>query len=217
MRRFLWLAMAVLALVAAPLAQAQKKQKDPILEQFLIQEFGQINSRMEQIGERLAAIDAELARQKQQQADLGNEVRNAQNLMKASDTSLTNMRLSTQQDLFSLKSDLAHLRQDIAGLGESLRKSLAPPPTAAPAAEAAPVEGYITAVNEKDVTINLGSAAGIKEGARLQVYRSSDPKTQIGIVEVTQLLDANNSKAMIIFTKPGTRFEFSDIVRPMAP
>ena len=155
MRGVACLAIAVLALGAAPDVLAQKKQKDPILEQFLIQEFAQISSRIEQLGERLGAIDAELVRQKQQQTDLSNELRNAQNLMKASDSSLTNMRLSAQQDLLDLRTNLTHIRQDLATLTEMVRKSVAPPP-AAPAADAAPIEGYITAVGEKDVTINLG-------------------------------------------------------------
>jgi hypothetical protein len=203
-----------LALGFAPEAVAQKKQKDPVLHQYLIEEFGKITARIDQLSERLNAIEAELGRTKQQQTETNAEVRNTQTSLKSTDTSLSSFRLSTQQDLLGLKTDLNQLRQDVAKLLDTVQRGIAASAAVAPQGPAAP-EGYITAVGEKDVTINLGAGHGVKVGMRFNVYRASDPKTQIGLVEVIEVLDANNSKATIVFAKPDTRFEFSDIVRPV--
>jgi len=217
MQRTALILSAALLLVLPPALAAQKKPKDEALHRYLIDEFAQLNAKAGQLAERLAALEAELAQLKQQQDNLNNEVRNTENILKATDTSLTSFRLSSQQDLFSLKADLAQVRQEFTALAEVVKKSsaVAPKPPEAPAQPAATLEGYITAVEENEVTINLGSNAGVKVGARFNVYKAADPRAQIGAVEVTQVIDTNNSRAKIIFSKPDTRFEFSDIVRLM--
>lgn len=211
-------AVALLAVVLglAPAAGAQqKKQKDEVLHQFLIDEFAQLNAKLDKLTERVAAMEAEVNRFKQQQADLTTELRNAQNVVKAMDTSLSSFRLSSQQDLFSLRTDLTALRQDMTRALDLLAKGAAAPPAPAAPAPAAPAtEGYITAVTENDVTISLGSAAGVSAGTKFNVYKASDPQTQVGIIEVMEVMDANNSRAKIIYSRPSVRFEFSDIVRP---
>jgi hypothetical protein len=75
------------------------------------------------------------------------------------------------------------------------------------------LEGYVTAVEEDMVTINLGSNAGVKPGAQFNVFKSADPRTTIGVAEVTQVIDSNNSRAKILFIRPEVRLEFSDTVR----
>jgi len=217
MRSVAVIAIVALALGLAPSAAAQKKQKDPVLEQYLLAEFGKLNAAIAQLNDRLAALEAELGRARQQQTELGTELRNTQNALKTTDTSLSSFRLSTQQDLLGLKTDLTQLRQDVTRLMDLAQRSLAASAASAPAAPQAPAapEGYISAVGEKDVTINLGSNHGIKVGMRFTVFRAADPKTQIGQIEVVEVIDANNSRATIIFVKPNTSFEFSDIVRPV--
>jgi hypothetical protein len=209
---------SALLLTFATQAEAQKKHKDPVQHEYLIQEFAQINAKLTQLADRLSAVETELGRQKQQQSELIAELRNAENILKTTDTSLSSFRLGTQQELFGLKTDLTQVRQDLAALADWLKKSAtaAQPPreTSKAASETSPMEGYITAVGDKEVTINVGSSAGVKPGARFHVYRATDPKVQIGVVEVVEVIDANNSRAKIIFSKPDIRFEFSDIVRP---
>lgn len=218
MRRAAFVVTLMMALGLAPAAEAQKKQKDQVLEAFLRDQFSQLNAQLGQLTERLNTIEAELGRMKQQQVELGNEVRNAQNMVKATDTSLSNLRLATQSDLFSLKTDLTQLRQDMTVLADLVKKGAPPAPalTPEPAASKETSEGYITEVAEKEkqVTINLGSASGVKVGLEFNVYRSNDPKNLIGIVEVIEVIDAKNSRAKIVYSKPDVKFEFSDIVRP---
>jgi hypothetical protein len=205
-------------------AQAQRKQKDPVLQQYLLEEFTQLNAKLVQVNERLTATASKLDQVEQKQNALDAELRNAQNVSKTIDTSLSTLRLSSQQDLFSLKTDLSQARQDLASLAELIRRNSASAPALAPAAPPkapeAPaslasvvLEGYVTGVEEDVVTINLGSNAGVKPGAQFNVYKSADPRTTIGVAEVTQVIDTNNSRAKIIFVRPDARLEFSDSVR----
>ena len=127
--RFLILTLLVLGLgpeISGP-AAAQKKQKDPVLNQYLIEEFAQLNAKLDRLGERLVALEAELARIKQMESELMTEVRSTQTTVKTMDTALSTFRLSSQQDLFSLKTDLTQVRQDISRLTDLVLKSLPPP------------------------------------------------------------------------------------------
>lgn len=208
--------LAFLVLGLAEPAAAQKKQKDPVLNQYLIEEFAQLNAKLDGLGERLTALEAELARLKQADSELMTEVRSTQTTAKTMDTALSTFRLSSQQDLFSLKTDLTQVRQDIGRLADLVLKSLPAPAPAPVPAEQAAVEGYITAVNEQaqEVTINLGSGTGVKAGSEFNVFKTGDPKREIGIIEVVEVIDANNSRARVVFVRPSFKFEFSDIVRP---
>ncbi len=211
MRARVSLALLCAALLFAPAAAAQKKQKDPVLQQYLEDAFADLGAKLAKLGDRLSAIEEDLARLKQQQAASSEELRNTQTMIKTFDAGLSSFRLSTQQDIISIKQELAAIRKDLSGVAEAARK---PESAAAPGAAEAKIEGYITAVTNNEVTINLGSGAGMKVGSRLTVFRASDAKTQIGLIEVIEVLDANNSRAKIMFHQPDAKFEFSDIVRP---
>ncbi len=203
--------MLIAALVLPSAIFAQKKQKDPVLQAFLEEQFAVMNRKLDDLGEKVAVVQADIARLKQQQADMSSDLRTAQTTARNTDSSLTSFRLSNQQDIISLKTDVARIRQDLAGLMEGAKKAEAAAP---PAPEAPKLEGYVTAVTEKDVTISLGSASGLKVGSRFGVYKATDPKSQVGLVEVIEVLDANNSRAKIVHSKVGVSFEFSDLVRP---
>jgi septal ring factor EnvC (AmiA/AmiB activator) len=214
-----------LTLVMAPSLGAQAKQKDPILQRYLLDEFAQLNAKLGQLNDKLTATATKVDQLEQKQNALDAELRNEQNLSKSIDSSLSTMRLSSQQDLFSLKTDLAQARQDVSVLADLVRKSSASAALAAPAVVAAPkpaeapaqpapvLEGYITAVDADEVTINLGSSAGVKPGAQFNVYKAADPRTTVGVAEITQVTDTNNSRAKVIFVKPDAHLEFSDSVR----
>jgi len=217
-----------LTLVMAPSlgAQAQPKQRDAVLQRYLLEEFAQLNAKLGQINDRVTATATKLDQLEQKQNSLDAELRNAQNVSKSIDTSLSTLRLSSQQDLFSLKTDLTQARQELSSLADLVRKSsaaaasapsagAAPPKPPEPPSSPAPVvlEGYITAVDANEVTINLGLNAGVKPGAQFNVYKAADPRTTIGVAEITQVTDSNNSRARIIFIRPDARLEFSDSVR----
>jgi len=226
MRSMAWIVTAGLGLsmwlVAAQPARAQQqpaqpppvpKFKDPGLQQYLVAEMASVQEKLDKIGARLDAVDSQLAKLKDQQQSLASDIHANQELSKATDSSVTSLRMSNQEDLLSLKTDVARIRRDLGDLTDQVRKSAAPPPATAPAAQPK-MEGYITQVSATGISINLGSAAGVEVGMRFGVYRAAEPQTRIGTIEVTEVVDANNSKAKIVASNPNTKFQFSDIVRP---
>lgn len=214
--------------VAGPAwAQRQPKHKDPVLEQYLIREFAQLNKRLDEMGARVAALESELAQSRDRQNEALAGLRSVQEALKQLDAAISNVRASTGQDAVGLKTDMAALRQDVSRITDFLARMVTqqmtaasrPEPSADTGAPRAPerpaIEGYITAVAENgSITISLGSSNGVLVGMRFNVYRAADPKTQIGVIEVVEVLDSNNSRAAVYLAKPDIKFEFSDIVRP---
>jgi hypothetical protein len=210
MRLRAFVVLVCVALSLAPAASAQKKQKDPVLQAYLEETFSDLRAKLASLSDRLTVMEEDLARLKQQQTAAAEDTRNSQTMLKTFDASLSSFRLSTQQDIISIKQELAAIRKDLGSVVEASKR-----PEAQQAALDAPkIEGYITAVTNNEVTINLGSGAGMKVGTKLTVFRATDAKTQIGLIEIVEVLDANNSRAKIVFNKPDAKFEFSDIVRP---
>jgi len=211
----LWLVPALPARGQQP-AQNQAaipKFKDPALQQYLVSEMTSIQEKLDKLAARLDAVEGQLAKVKEQQQALASDFKSNQELVKATDTSVTSLRASNQEDLLSLKTDVARIRRDVGDLSDELRKSAAPAPAAAASAQPK-AEGYITQAGVTGITINLGSAAGVEVGMKFGVYRAAEPQTRIGTIEITEVVDANNSKAKVVASNPNTKFQFSDIVRP---
>ncbi|HKO03906.1 MAG TPA: hypothetical protein VJW51_04120 [Candidatus Acidoferrales bacterium] len=211
----MWLLPALPARAQQQSSQSQAaalKFKDPALQQYLVAELTTIEEKLDKLSARLDAMEGQLAKVKEQQQALASDFRTNQELSKATDTSVTSLRASNQEDLMSVKSDVARIRRDLTEMSDEMRKASAPPP--APAASQPKLEGYITQATATSITINLGSAAGVEVGMRFGVYRAAEPQTRIGTLEVTEVLDANNSRAKTVASNPNTKFQFSDIVRP---
>ena len=219
--RVLMISALVLGVVPGAAAQQQKKFKDEGLQQYLIPEITAIQAKLDKLTEKLAALEAEIGKIKEQQGMLAEDHRHTQDLMKATDTSVTSLRVSNQQDLLGVKTDLVQIRRDIGEIADQMRRSAGPVPSPAAANNPPPptpgptADGYITQVSDSEVTINLGSAAGLRVGMRFSVYHGADSQTRIGIIEVTDVIDANNSRARIVDTKADAKFQFSDVVRPL--
>ena len=192
---------------------AVPKFKDPGLQQYLVAEITSIQEKLDKLGARLDAVEGQLAKVKEQQQTLASDFKTNQELVKATDSSVTSLRVSNQEDLLSVKTDVARIRREVTEMSDEMRKSAAPPPSAGAPAQPK-VEGYITQVSATGLSINLGSAAGVEVGMKFGVYRAAEPQTRIGTIEITEVLDANNSKAKVVASNPNTKFQFSDIVRP---
>jgi prefoldin subunit 5 len=204
---------AAVALAAMAPAPAQPKPKDPVMHNEMVKQFAQLTNALGQISTRLAAIEEELARLK----TLETEVRNAQQVIRATDDKVRDLSDKTRGDLVNLQSGVTQLRNDVLNLTRDIGRNLSAPQPAAPASSAVLPEGYIIAVdeNQTEVTINLGSGSGVKEGMRFAVFPANDPKNQIGTIAIKMVLDAGNSRCEVTFSKPGSKFSFSDIVRPL--
>lgn len=218
--RVLMISALVLSVVPGAAAQQQKKFKDEGLQQYLVPEITAIQAKLDKLTEKLASLETEIGKIKEQQAMLAEDHRRTQDLMKATDTSVTSLRVSNQQDLLGVKTDLVQIRRDITEIADVLHRGAAGQTPAAASNPTAPApvptaDGYVTQVSDTEVTINLGSSAGVRVGMRFSVYHGADPQTRIGIIEVTDVMDANNSRARILETKPEAKFQFSDVVRPL--
>jgi hypothetical protein len=219
--RFLTIITLALGLVPAAAAQQQKKFKDEGLQQYLVPQITDIQARLDKITEKLGALEAEVGKLKEQQAALADGQNKTHGLVNATDTSVTNLRVSYQSDILDVKTNLVEIRRNMNEIAETMRRNAPAPQAAAPvntppaAAAPPPADGYVTQVSESEVTINLGSAAGIRVGMRFSVYHGSDLQSRIGIVEITDVTDANNSRAKILEIKPDAKFQFSDVVRPL--
>jgi len=60
MRRLLVAMVLMLALCLPSIARAQKKQKDPVLHQYLIEEFGKLQAQITQLNERLGTLETQM-------------------------------------------------------------------------------------------------------------------------------------------------------------
>ena len=213
MRGLRVLTISALALSIVPGAAAQQKKfKDESLQQYLIPQITDIQAKLDKLTDKLAALETAMGKLQAQQAALAEDQRSTQGLLKATDASVTSLRVTNQQDLLGVKTDLVEIRRNMGEIADQMRRSVptAPAPAPTPAAD-----GYVTQVSDSEVTINLGSAAGLRVGMRFSVYHGGDPQTRIGIIEVTDVIDANNSRARILETKPDAKFQFSDVVRPL--
>ena len=212
MRRMMYVCLyaLTLCLLAAPVG-AQPKPKDPVMHNEMLAQFRAVNEALSQIMTKLGALETEVGRLKQ----LENEVRNTQGAVRANDQQLSDFRTGATRDLIDLKRDMTQLRSDVVTVTAEVRR-LGPQAQQQQTMPGAPLpEGYVTEVSDSEVTINLGSGSGVREGMRFAVYRASDPKTEIGRIAIKQVLDGNNSKCEITFKRPDVKFEFSDIVKPL--
>lgn len=189
------------------------KFKDAGLQQYLVTELSSIQDKLDKLAARLDGVESQVAKLREQQQTLSAELRTNQELSKATDTSVASLRASNQEDLLSLKTDIAKIRRDLTDMSDEMRKTAAPPATAPPAQQPK-LEGYITQATPTVISINLGSAAGVEVGMRYGVYRAAEPDVRIGTLEITEVVDANNARAKIVASNPNTKFQFSDIVRP---
>ena len=224
MRRIVFL-LVVITLAAALPAAAQIKQPraknpgDEGLHYVVLREFARVNEALDQLNNRIAALENQLAQMKQQNADVGTEVRSLKDSVKESSGKVNELQLTSERNLLGLNRDLVQVRSDLSNLIDLVKRSqmaLGAGPLATSEQGGSKVEGYIMEVSEREVKISLGTAQGSIRGWRLGVYAAADPKTQIGQLVVTDVIDANNSKAEIILMSPGARFQFSDIVRPIS-
>jgi len=222
MRRMIFPFAAFLFVAALP-AAAQIKQPraknpdDEGLHYVVLREFARMSEALNQLNSKLLLLEGEVKELRQQSAKVSAEMATLQTSAKDSTAKVGEMQLSSERNLLALNRDLVQVRSDLATLIDMVKRSQVTlgPALVAPDMGGSKVEGYIMEVSEREVKISLGSAQGAMKGWRLGVFAAADPKTQIGQLVVTDVIDANNSKAEIILMSPGARFQFSDIVRPI--
>jgi hypothetical protein len=192
-------------------------------QKYLDDQFKAILDQMQAMGNQVAALNGQLVEIKQTQALLQNAFLRQQHQLQDLDDMLSSLRVGNEENFSKIRTAVADLRAETDSAVSKLTGQAAAPAAApavaavttpaAPAPARAPTQGYVTSYDGSTVTIDMGSAQGIQQGAKLAFYKASDPNTRVGVIEVTQIVDAGNSRAMVVTMNPGVKPEFSDIVR----
>jgi uncharacterized phage infection (PIP) family protein YhgE len=193
-------------------------------QKYLDDQFKAVLDQMQALGNQVAAVNAQLAEVKQNQAQLQAVIIRQQRQLQNLDEMLSSLRIGNEENFSKLKTAVADLRAQTDNVVSKLTGQPAAPagtpaevaavtPPAAPAPSRPTSQGYITAVDGTNVMIDMGSAQGLQQGSRLAVYKATDPNTRVGVIEVTQVIDAGNARAHIVTMNPGVNPEFSDVVR----
>ena len=213
-----------LVLCLTPSGWAKFKEDE---QKYLDDQFKAVLDQMQTMGNQVAALSAQLADIKQNQAQLQAVIIRQQHQLQDLDEMLSSLRIGNEENFSKIRTAVADLRAQTENAVNKLAGSqptappgapgqvaaVTPPPAPAPARPA--TQGYITSVDADgaNVMIDMGSGQGLQAGARLAVYKATDPNTQVAVIEVTQVVDAGNSRARIVTMNSGVKLEFSDIIR----
>ena len=191
-------------------------------QKYLDDQFQALQQQIQALKTQVDGLTAHLAQLLQNQAQLQQAMVRQLRALQDAQQLLTTMRMGGEENYSNLKASIGQLRAEqqksfstllgqpvVAGPSEVVTPVRSTP--VAPASQV--VQGYITVVEGNLVTVDLGSSRGIHTGSRLVVYKAGDPNSRVGVLEVTQVVDRDNSKAQIVTMSPGVKPEFSDIVR----
>jgi hypothetical protein len=210
-----------LVLCLTPSAWPKFKEDE---QKYLDDQFKAVLDQMQALGNQVAALNGQLAELKQNQAQLQAAFIQQKRQLQDLDEMLGSVRLGDEDSFAKLKTAIADLRTQTDNAVSKLTGQPVGQPgvpiTVAPVINpVAPVgsgqktQGYITAVDGSNVMIDMGSAQGIQQGSRLAVFKATDTNTQVGFIEVIQVVDAGNARARIVTMNSGVKPEFSDVVR----
>ena len=209
-----------LLLCAAPSAWPKFKEDE---QKYLDDQFKLVMDQMQALGNQVAALTAQLAELKQNNAQLQSVIIRQQHQLQDLDEMLSSLRIGNEENFSKLKTAVAELHSQsdniISKVTGQAAPAVNPGEVAAVTTPAAPAQarraspGYVTAVDGANVMIDMGSAQGVQQGSQLAFYKSTDPNTRVGVIEVTQVIDSHNSRARVVTMNPGIKPEFGDMVR----
>jgi len=207
----------VLLLLSCSVLFAWAKWK-PDEQKYLDENFGAVREQVQALKAQLDTLTTTLTELRQAQVELQAELVRQQRSFHELEQAVVATRRSSEESFSAFKVALKELRDET----QKTLDSLSALPAYTPAGEAAArqragmptaVQGYVTIVQGSSVMVDLGSAQGLRPGSRLAVYKANDPTTRVGVLEVTEVVDAGNSRTRIVTINPGVRPDFADIVR----
>jgi len=219
MRKF---ALFIIALAFCTTAAWPKFKEDD--QKYLDDQFRTVLEQAQQLATQIQTLNAQLTELRQNQAQFQAVIIRQQRALQEMEQMVSSMRLGNEDNFSSLKHSLAQMRTETQNAfkqlsgGPTLTTSTGPaePPSAPRTTTTVappPLQGYVTLVEGDTVMVDLGSSQGVRQGSRLAVFKANDPNTRVGVIEVTQVVDAGSSRAKVITMNSGVRPEFSDIVR----
>lgn len=191
----------------------------PDEQQYFDNQFHSVLEQIQALSKLEQALSTRLAEVDKNQTQLQEVLVRQQRSLQDLEQLVSSTRLSSEENLSALKAALNQLRTDtqrsLTALGVRPTETTAIGVTTTGGTTTSPpgIQAYITIVEGNEVVIDQGSAKGIHVGSRLSLYKAADPNTRAGQVEVTQVVDAGNSRAKVVSTNAGVRPEFGDIVR----
>jgi len=218
MRRVMFAAFFVLMVVTSAWPKFKEDE-----QQYLNDQFKAIQDQVTALTTQLQTLNAQLQALRQNQAQFQAVIDRQQRSLQDLDQMMTSMRLGDEENLSSLKTVITQLRKDtlagfkqVMGGGTSSGPGTTPPSNPGPANPSRSVQGYVTDVKSSDVgsdvMLDVGSSSpGIHQGSRLALYKASDPNTQVGLVEITQVIDAGSSRAQIVTLNAGVKLAWGDV------
>lgn len=217
MRRTIWLTLLLL-LVAVQASAFNKRERAYLDQQF------------KAIQEELSSTRAMVKGLEGRQADLLVVLGEQDKVLKSLDEILAGLRTRMEENsksLAALSTSLTILKGEVSGFREEAGRKfqeLANRPTStavlgtlSKSGSAPALEGYITAVEGETVTIDRGSAHGLRGGERLATFLAVDPETQVGELEVGRILGSQQAQCRIVKLESGVSLDFGDIVRLQQP
>lgn len=216
------LTLAVLTLIFFVPANLLAKW-DPKDKEYLETQFRGLQDQLQALKTQLDTLGTQVTELRQNQQLLQTVFVKQQRILQDMDQLVSSLRLGQEESFSGLRAALSQMRTEqqkaiasLTGTPAALGSPTAiepRPSTAAATASSRVVRGYITVVQGNDITVDLGSARGMQVGSHLAVYKAGDPNTRVGVLEVVQVVDGDNSRARIVTMNPGVRPEFSDIVQ----
>ena len=222
MRRTIWLTLLLL-LIAVQASAFNKKDRA-----YLDQQFKAIQQEMTATKEMVKELEK---RQVGWLAVLAGQTK----VLKSVDDILAELRTrmgENSRSLAALFTSLTILKGEVSGFREETGKKfqeLAIRPTSTAVlgplglsrgmslGSPRALEGYITAVEGETVTIDRGSAHGLRGGERLAAFLAVDPETQVGELEVSGVVESQQAQCRVMELKSGVSLDFGDIVRLRRP
>ncbi len=209
MTRRVILAVFVSALSVSMLWPKWKEEE----QQYLDTQFRTIQEQVQALTNQLQTLNGHVAELRQNQAQLQSIITRQQRALQDLEQLVSSMRISGEENFTGLKNAITQARTETQqSIKELMGRPAQPPPDTGPG-RAAQVQGYVTDVKGNIVLVDLGSAKGIRSGARLGLFKATDPNTRVGVLEVTDVVDAANSRAQVVTLNPGVRVDFGDTVR----
>jgi len=192
-------------------------------QKYLNDKFQAIQDQVQALTSLVQTLNAQLQVLRQNQAQFQAVIDHQQQALQNLDQLVTQMHLGDEENFSSLKTAITQLRKDTKAAIASLsgvQPGSATTETPKPGSENPPrvLQGYVTDVKgnpgSQVVTLeDMGSAEGIHQGSRLAVYKASDPNTRVGVIEITQVIDAGTSHAQIVTLNAGVQLAWGDVVR----
>jgi uncharacterized protein YdcH (DUF465 family) len=189
-------------------------------QKYLDDKFNALLDQVQALTTQLQTLNAQLQVLRQNQAAFQAIIDRQQRSLQDLNQLVITMRLGSEESSSNLRTAILQLRKETQdGLAKLGGVPTASPTLAAATAPAQPApqpaaSAYITDVKGDNVVIDMGSSQGIHEHSRLALFKASDPNTRVGVIEVTQVIDAGNSRAQVVTLNPGVRLEFGDVARP---